>query len=544
MISGIRVAGPLGLLLELDHLDDVLAVHQHLSDHPQRGQVDAVAAGATILLTFASRTEARRARRDLAELKDLTFESSGSRDVEIAVVYDGEDLDDLADTLGMSREAVVSWHSGQTWVGAFGGFAPGFTYCAPQREAKSIPRRSSPRTAVPDKSVAVAGEFSGVYPRVSPGGWQLLGRTSAHMWDLSRETPALVAPGDAVRYVAVRAERLSLAAHTEHDETSSRQDQAPSNTVLTVENPGMQLLIQDPGRVGHSDLGVSRAGVADEIAARQANRLVGNPETEAVLEILNGNVALRAEQTAVLAVTGAELSLTIAAEDGTTRASVLRAPFAVLPGETVTLGTPSVGLRSVLAIRGGVTGHPELGSLSGDTMSGLGPAPLQAQDGITAGEDPHTPVGVPEPSTLPTYGADGSISLRFSYGPREDWFSQNERRRLSSQRWRVTNQANRVGIRLEPDSDDPGSRSLERLRTDELPSEGVPRGSLQMPPEGNPVLFLNDHPVTGGYPVLGVVVPQDLSAAAQLRPGETLRLLPVDPDTLEPLEPVIVKAQS
>lgn len=536
MISDIRTAGPLGLLLELPGLDEVLGLHQHLAANPLPGQVDAVAAASTIMLSFTARSYVTDARQELQKLENLSFEPGDSRDIEIEVVYDGEDLEELAETLGMSREALISWHSGQTWFGAFGGFAPGFTYCTPKEETKSVPRRSSPRTAVPEKSVAVAGGFSGVYPRVSPGGWQLIGRTPQRMWSLEREHPALVAPGDAVRYVPTSPEKLNLSAETAENDDAAGPAPEQGIQVLTVEQPGMQMLLQDPGRSGHSDLGVSRAGVADEAAARQANRLVGNQEGAAVLEILNGGAVLKAERTVVLAATGAEVALTVTAADGSTRSPEMRAPFAVLDGESLSLGMPSAGLRVVLALRGGIAATPDLGSLSSDTMSGLGPAPFQAGDRIDTAELSCFPVGLPEPTTLPSPAADGGINLRFTYGPREDWFAESEQRRLADQRWRVTNQADRVGVRLEPHPEEEQSRPLERSRNDELASEGVPRGSLQMPPEGQPVLFLNDHPVTGGYPVIGVVIPQDLSAAAQLRPGDTVHLRAVDPETLQPLE--------
>ncbi|TLP75598.1 carboxyltransferase domain-containing protein [Nesterenkonia sphaerica] len=548
MITGIRSAGRLGLLLELDTLDDVLAVHQHLKAHPLQGQVDAVAAARTIMLTFTHRAEVRAAEQQTAQLSGLTF-STGDRELkQIPVVYDGEDLDELTQTLGMSTEAFIHWHSSQQWLGAFGGFAPGFTYCTPAESTQPIPRRASPRTAVPERSVAVAGDFSAVYPRVSPGGWQLIGRTSADMWDLNREQPALVSPGDTVVYVPVSAEELTLSNDTEsqpaaeHDAATPAERDTPSGRaqrppLLTVEDPGMQLLVQDDGRPGYSDLGVSRAGAADEAATRQANRLVGNPEDAAVLESLMGAVRLTAGCTAVLAATGAETTLTITAEDGTTRQVPMCAPFALSAGEHLQIGAPTRGLRVVLGLRGGVAGHPELGSLSSDTMSGLGPAPLQASDTLSAAETTsHTAVGMPEPTTLAGTGEDGSFTLRFTYGPREDWFAEAEQHRLAAQPWQVTPQSNRVGVRLEPAaSQDTEARSLQRHRTDELPSEGVARGSLQMPPSGNPVLFLNDHPVTGGYPVIGVLLPQDLPVAAQLSPGDTIHLLPVDPDSLTPL---------
>lgn len=546
MITGIRPAGRLGLLLELASLDDVLALHQYLKANPLAGQIDAVAAARTIMVTFSHRDHVRSARQEVTALTDLEFTTGDSSSKTIEVVYDGEDLASLAETLQMSTEALIAWHSGQKWRGAFGGFAPGFTYCTPLESAQAIPRRSSPRTRVPEKSVAVAGEFSAVYPRVSPGGWQLIGRTSAQMWDLSREHPGLVAPGDTVEYVPVPAERLTLSSATEHsggpepdDAAEAQQPQPGSSPGLSVEQPGMQLLIQDLGRPGYSDLGVSRAGVADEAAARQANRLVGNPEDAAVLEALQGGAALRATGTLVMAATGAELPLSVTAEDGSTRNLQMRTPFVLTAGDLLQLGQADRGLRTVLAIRGGITGQSELGSLSSDTMSGLGPAALSPGNTITAGNAAgRNPVGEPEPSTLASPDETGALTLRFTYGPREDWFEAAEQQRLATQAWKVTQQANRIGIRLEPavtaeEGDQP--RPLQRARNEELPSEGVARGSLQMPPQGNPVLFLNDHPVTGGYPVIGVIIPQDLPAAAQLRPGETLRLRPVDPDTLTPL---------
>ncbi len=580
VIRGLREAGPRALLLEFAALDDVLACHQQLTGTPLEGQADAVAAARTILLRFTSRTALRAAREVLSVLEVGEFSAGDARQVELEVVYDGEDLPELAESLGMSVEALISWHTGQSWTGAFGGFAPGFTYCVPQGSPEAggqprpldIPRRSSPRTAVPESSVALAGEFSAVYPRVSPGGWQLIGRTPQIMWDLQRsqpgESPALVSPGDTVRYRAVSPESIELSGRrTAVSATSSPSDGESSPTqgeeagqevpALTVVSPGLQTLFQDFGRGGLSDLGVSRAGVADEAAALQANRLVGNAPEAAVLESLHGGLELRAEQAVVLAVAGAEPELTITSEEITSgdaasadaqapdaalpaalsapsvRSAPLGAPFLLAAGERLTVGAPRRGMRPVLAVRGGLSAEPVLGSVSADTMSGLGPAPLEAGQGLAlAGEAPF-PVGASEqPAEVPDAGP---VTLRFTYGPRDDWFSPEEARRLSTQDWLVTQESNRIGIRLDVDPEDPQARPLERAAGGELPSEGVVRGSLQMPPAGKPVLFLNDHPVTGGYPVIGVVIDQDLSLAAQLAPGQRIRLTAVDPDTLEPL---------
>ncbi|MCH8562698.1 carboxyltransferase domain-containing protein [Nesterenkonia sp. YGD6] len=586
MISTIREAGPRALLLEFETLDQVLACHQQLRRDPLPGQVEAVAAARTILLRFTARPALLQARTRLPGLELGEFSAADSRHVELEVIYDGEDLDGLAANQQMSVEALINWHSEQSWTGAFGGFAPGFTYCVPSPapgEAAlgdpgrpgplDVPRRSSPRTAVPAGAVALAGEFSAVYPRVSPGGWQLIGHTPATLWDLSREahgeSPALVSPGDSVRYKPVRARSVTTTSARQPEEApqpetgswSSRGSEPEDEAALTVLDAGLQTLIQDLGRSGLSDLGVSRAGVADEAAARQVNRLLGNGAQAAVLEALHGGLTLQAESTVVLAVAGAQVPLTVTGPDGSSRRAVLRAPFALAAGETLTLGAPERGLRSVVGLRGGIAATPVLGSVSADTMSGLGPGPLAAGDRLRAAGAATGAVSAPQldPSSAETPTAETPTALRFTYGPRADWFSAEEAARLADQHWIVSQSSNRIGIRLEvPErtevartsdaargadakttdaktTDAEAPRPLRRLKEGELPSEGVVRGSLQMPPAGTPVLFLNDHPVTGGYPVIGVVIDEDLPLAAQLAPGDQITLVPVDPDTLTPL---------
>ncbi|MGQ7787965.1 5-oxoprolinase subunit B/C family protein [Nesterenkonia sp. K-15-9-6] len=548
-ILGLRDAGPRALLLEFDGLDDVLAHHQHLSRHPLPGQREAVAAARTLLLRFDAPGATREARHALGGLTVAAFSAEDSQVVELEVVYDGEDLAEVAGRVGMSVDALIAWHTGTEFTGAFGGFAPGFTYCVPvdPTSALEVPRRDTPRTAVPAGSVALAGEFSAVYPRVSPGGWQLIGRTPARMWDLDREqqgeSPALVRPGDVVRHRAVRdAARVSTPAPAAGPAPAEVPEVA-----LEVLDPGLQTLIQDLGREGLSDLGVSRAGAADESAMRQANRLVGTAAEAPVLEVLHGGLRLRAAQSLVLAVAGAEVPVSVTDADGGTRTPGMREPFLLTTGDTVHLDTPRRGLRTVVAVRGGFAAERVLGSASADTMSGLGPAPLQAGDRLGVADAVVAPVGEPEPTTLPEAEPDGAIPLRFTRGPRDDWFAEEEIHRLQSQRWRVTPESNRIGIRLglpaatEGGGEDSGEegvkpRPLERVRDGELPSEGVPRGSLQMPPAGLPVLFLNDHPVTGGYPVIGVVIDEDLPVAAQLAPGDVVALRAVDPLSLEPAD--------
>ncbi|MGJ9403736.1 5-oxoprolinase/urea amidolyase family protein [Arthrobacter sp. KK5.5] len=536
-LGGIRWAGTRSLLVEIRPLDAVLALHGLLLERPLAGQQDVLAAAETVLVKFDSRANAVRGRRAITELGPQAEASAGAAQagapVDIEVVYAGEDLAEVGRLTGLGADGVVAAHTGQLWTAAFGGFAPGFAYLVGEDDSLNVPRRGTPRTAVPAGSVALAGNFSAVYPRQSPGGWQLIGRTATAMWDLGREKPALVRPGDTVRYTAVR-ESVEVteapAAATPHATApdAAGPEQGHAHGALEILSPGMQSLIQDLGRPGFGDLGVSASGAADQTAARQANRLVGNPPGEAVVESLLGGLEVAARGDLVLALAGAETPATVSGTHGSATAP-LRAPFALRDGETLRIEAPTAGLRSYLAVRGGLAVPAVLGSRATDSMSGIGQPPLAA--GTVLGVGPAGPghvVGAAEPSTL---RPAGEATLRVTPGPRDDWFGPDALDALTGHPWTATTQSNRIGVRLEPDD---GGRPLARIRDGELPSEGAVAGALQVPPSGLPVLFLADHPVTGGYPVVAVVVPEDLPAAAQLAPGTRVRFAVVDPDTLQP----------
>lgn len=275
---------------------------------------------------------------------------------------------------------------------------------------------------------------------------------------------------------------------------------------ITVLAPGPLTTVQDAGRTGHAALGVGRSGACDRASYALANRLVGNAAGAAALEVVLGGLALRAERDLVVALTGARCP-------GAPHAAVtpLRA------GEELRLRAPEAGLRTYLAVRGGVDVPPVLGSRSTDVLAGLGPAALAAGDELAVGTArarfPDVDLApVPEP-------AAGDVEVRVRPGPRRDWFTDAGWGALTGSAYEVTSDSNRVGIRL-------AGPAPERVRDGELPSEGMVRGALQVPPSGAPVLFLADHPVTGGYPVIGCVVDADVDRCAQLRPGQRLLLRP------------------
>ncbi|MER8186802.1 biotin-dependent carboxyltransferase family protein [Kitasatospora sp. NPDC094015] len=280
-----------------------------------------------------------------------------------------------------------------------------------------------------------------------------------------------------------------------------------ARTELAVVRPGPLTTVQDLGRRGVAHLGVPRAGALDEPALRAANRLVGNPDGAAALETTLGGVALRALAPAVVAVTGAPAPVTV---DG--RPAPWGAAVALPAGAVVEVGAATHGVRSYLAVAGGLAVPPVLGSRSADLLSGLGPPPLAAGDRLPVGPA----AAGPRAGLVPLPGPPGELVLRLRPGPHDDWFA--DLAGLARAVHRVAAASNRVALRTE-------GPPLARARGGELPSAGMVLGAVQVPPDGHPVIFLADHPTTGGYPVVGVVPRADLAAAAQARPGTPVRFL-------------------
>lgn len=308
---------------------------------------------------------------------------------------------------------------------------------------------------------------------------------------------------------------------------------------IVVVNPGPLTLVEDLGRPGWASLGLSPSGALDRQSLRLANLLVANPAEAAGLEILLGGLRLRFVTASTVAVAGAEGIVTLNGAE-----IPLNQAIRVAPGAVVDFGAPLFGLRYYLAVQGGIDAPKLLGSSSTDMLSGEGPAPLtsgvqlgighvSAGNGLVSGA-----ASVPGHGSGPGAGAGigtlnnahglpairrapdpgRAITARVDRGPRADWFDDHSWRRLVSQEWTLSPDSNRIGARLV-------GRPLTQTRLEELPSEGMVLGALQVPPSGLPTVFLADHPVTGGYPVIAVVRRTDLDLLGQARPGQRIRFL-------------------
>jgi len=281
-------------------------------------------------------------------------------------------------------------------------------------------------------------------------------------------------------------------------------------SALVVLATGPSTTVQDLGRPGHARLGVGTSGAADRASLRLANRLVANPEGAAALEVTLGGLVVQADGDLLLAVTGAPCPVAV---DG--RPVGHNALVPLRTGSRLALGAPSTGLRTYVAVRGGLDVPPVLGSRATDVLSGIGPPVPVPGTVLPVGPAPRTHPVI-EQAPVPPPPADDTV-LRVLLGPRDDWFTLASLRSLVSRPWTVTADSDRVGMRL-------AGEPLVRAIDGELPSEGAVRGALQVPPTGTPTLFLADHPLTGGYPVVAVVVDADVDLAAQARPGQRLHL--------------------
>ncbi|MBL6712432.1 MAG: 5-oxoprolinase subunit PxpB [Pirellulales bacterium] len=419
----------------------------------------------------------------------------------------GPDLEDVCKHCGLSREALIQRHTASDYLVTAVGFTPGFAYLGGLDPRLAVPRRATPRTEVPAGSVGLGGAQTGVYPCASPGGWQIIGHTDARFFDPTSSQPALCAVGDRVRFVDAgpNSAGSSTSAAIEQHRGPSRVPHRHRG--LSILEPGLMTTVQDLGRVGYRSSGVTLGGAADPAAAAVANLLVGNPPDAAVLEITLAGPTFRLTSDLRLALTG-----------GRFPGLPSWRPIEMPAGSTVALGHASHGCRGYLAVAGGLEVPLLLGSRSTHLAAGfggLGGRTLATGDWLAAGPslttatDAHWSLS-PELLPLPV------LPARLRLLPSTE--TATEMRSFFGTPYRVTASSNRMGLRL-------AGSPLTAL------GDGVSRavvpGTVQLPPDGQPILLLNDCQTIGGYPVLGHVASADLRLAAQLRPGDTLLFEPV-----------------
>jgi KipI family sensor histidine kinase inhibitor len=526
--ESVSALGDAALLLRVGGPMEARTLAEQVRRSPPAGVEDVVGGLRSVLVAVEPGTDLERVSAALGSLDRSPVEASEPRRHRFPVVLAGPDVDDVCRATAVGRDDLAELLAGAVLEVAMVGFSPGFAYLQGlPPPLRAVPRRPSPRPAVPAGSFAVGGGFAAVYPQSTPGGWQVVGHTPVRVFDPTAPPYALLRPGDAVRLVPVDGGGDDATGSAEADrEPSARQPLVPppgSGADLVVEAPGVLTVAQDAGRAGLAHLGVPAAGPADPLAHALANRLVGNPPGTTALEVTARGPVLRNVAPAPLyvAVVGADPEVMV---DGHVARAGHVMPLA--PGQRLAVGTLATGLRSYLAVAGGLSLPPLLGSASTDMLCALGPGPLATKDAVALAGPPGPMADHlgPDAWRVLSKGQEARRTLRVLPGPHPEWFGAGVVEELAGQAWVVEGTSNRVGVRLRP----AGGDGLAR-RPGEIDSVGMVTGAVQVPPDGRPVILGPDHATLGGYPVVAVVVSADRWLLGQCRPGDEIAFQPVTP---------------
>jgi KipI family sensor histidine kinase inhibitor len=454
------------------------------------GLFDAIPGARTLFLVCGFELDRAALERDLEKAADPGDRKPG-RAVRVPVRYGGQgalDLADLARGLGISPEEFARRHAAAAYRVAFLGFAPGFAYCVGLPEELAAPRLATPRTRVPAGSLAIGGPYTSVYPAETPGGWRLIGRSAARLFDPTADAPTLLLPGDTVAFESIGGEGPVLQSPAEPDPAGE--------PLFRVHTPGLFTSLQGAPCHGRGALGVPAGGAMDPAALAAGNDLVGNASGAVALEM-----TLAGPQLEVLADCRAAFAGAAMAAELNGAAVGFARPFDLRRGDRLRVTRATSGVRTYLCVAGGLVIPPAqwvTRRLAKDDVLHRADAPSSSLAGTTSG-----------PAC-----ADGIV--RVVLGPQEDRFDERGIAAFLSQAWRVSASSDRRGVRLE-------GEPIRHAGSAEIAPEGTALGSIQVPPDGQPIVLGPDRPVTGGYAKIATVVAADWPLVAQGSPGAVLR---------------------
>jgi len=513
-------AGERGLVVELGNAIDpelnayVRALDEALLASPFPGYQEAIPSYRSLLVFYEpSSITFDGARKHVAELMRTLDPSNLPTPPlkEVPTVYDGDDLDDVSRQTGLSREEVIRLHSELEYRVYVVGFTPGFAYMGLTDPKLDLRRRATPRTRVPAGSVAIAMRQTGIYPSDAPGGWHLLGRAEHRtLFDPKATPPSFFVPGDRVKFIQVEA-------LPELESKNDLQALPSSAPAIEVEEGGLLTTIQDRGRPGFQRHGVPVAGAMDPRALDEANRLVGNDPAAAALECTVDGPRLRCLRASVVSIGGADLGAVVERHDLGRWQPAPGSSFRLRPGNVLAFEGARSGARAYIAFAGGIDVPLVLGSRSTYLTAGFGGyrgRALQKGDRLVLLPG-SAPVGKRIPREPDQNERDEGV-VRVIWGPQDDYFTDNARATLESCTYTVGASSDRMGYRLE-------GETLEHRGAQQIVSDGNALGSIQVPPDGLPIVMLADRATTGGYPKIATVVSADIPRLAQLLPGDPVR---------------------
>ncbi|MDP4626403.1 MAG: 5-oxoprolinase subunit PxpB [Akkermansiaceae bacterium] len=427
----------------------------------------------------------------------------GGQTITIPVVYGGDhnsDLQSLADTKNLTISELIALHRDTEFTVAAIGFSPGFPYLQGLPPELHQPRHASPRK-VPAGSVAIAGDQAGIYPFASQGGWHVIGHTDQTLFDPNRENPSLLQPGDKVRFEEVQ---------TLQEPRPAPPEPEPLLDGITVIEPGALTSVQDHGRWGRQHFGVSPGGAADPVLASIANRLVGNPDEAAVIECTMTGAVLQFDTDVRVAWVGW-------ADESSGK------PHEFKAGTQLDLRSRMCHLRGYIAVAGGIDVPKILGSRATDLRAVLGGhqgRTLQAGDTLPIGKE--SSAAVSEKWHVSWPHPDGKvIEIRYLPGMQTNWFTEESHRLFSGSYYEITPTSDRTGTRL-------NGYKLKLNEPREMVSQPVIFGSIQVPPNGQPIVLMSERQTIGGYPQIGHVISADIPKLARAWPGTQVHFREVD----------------
>jgi KipI family sensor histidine kinase inhibitor len=487
----------------------VRALDRALRERPFPGYLECVPTYRSLLVLYDKRLASFSDLRATLLARLVTAEAApaavGTTHV-VPTVYDGPDLEAVACAARLGREALIALHASREYTAFMLGFAPGFAYLGALDERLATERLATPRVRVPAGAVAIAGRQTAIYPGGTAGGWNLIGRTSLRLFDPESDPPALLAPGDLVRFEPVselEAPRRAI--------SDSRMPGAASH--VEVVHGGFLTCVQDRGRRGLRRYGVGGAGAVDARAFDAGNAALDNAPDAAGLECTIAGPSLRFLQPVRFAISGGDLGALLERSDLGAWPVPHATPVLARRGSVLSFRGRGAGCRAYVAFAGGIDVPEVLGSRSTDLTGGFGGLegrPLRAGDALTLLAPSAATAGSGASACEP---ASQLATLRVVLGPQDDHFSAAALERLLTGEFAVLPGSDRVACRLS------GPR-LAASGPPEIVSDGMVPGCIQVPPDGQPIVMLADSPTTGGYPKIATVITADLWRIAQLVPGE------------------------
>lgn len=477
---------------------------RRMSARPPAGLLGSVPGARTLVVFFDPRALSRQRLGEVIRRGESAASETSRRRLVVPAFYDadpatGPDLLDLAAAAGLSPVEFARRHAAGDYRVAFLGFAPGFPYLAGLPEELHARRLSTPRVRVPAGSIGIGGPYTGIYPEETPGGWRLIGRAAVRLFDVRRDPPALLLPGDAVRFEAVSRDEFERRRSILDGEAAARFPRIFGRPLFRIGSPGALTSVQGEPRYGWAIYGVPPGGAMDVESLSRGNWLLGNPPLAPALEMSLVGPELEVLSDAVICFSGGLV------EPRTGRGPVnTGGPCEVHAGDRLSVGPIRGAARSYLCVAGGLARsdrpEPLRRLVAGDTVPGRA-EPARGGERIPARAE---------------FEAKAELRIRVLSGPQQEGFGREGLATFLENAYWVSSASDRRGIRLD-------GPAIANSRSPDIPPEGTALGAIQVPRDGQPIILGPDRPVTGGYAKIATVIEADFPRVARALPGTLLR---------------------